>query len=162
MFAAQSLSLLKPFDAEPGTLLIREVGGVGGLALTTSVEDLGNQVPSYVEIIEAGEHPAILRPAVVNGGSWLAINNWQLLIDPASSYTSYQAMPAAGDAFIFAGVAGVVANFAHNAAISYVTTDGAHLVNLDWQFFAGFRRWKIVHWLERDADPVVLYERNPG
>lgn len=159
MFATQNLSLIKTTDAAPGTLLLQGVGAPGALALIASVHDQGQDVRSCVELDNAAEWPARLRPAVTNEGMWIAIDNWQLRVDPASSYTSFQTNPAAGDAFLFGGEAGIVARFVHT--VGYVTKDGVHHHQLDWQLFAGFRRWQIVHWPEGGADMVVLFERNP-
>jgi len=157
MIGIDSLSLIKTTEAENGALLLQRVGAPGVLALSASVEDQGQDVKCCVEISQNGEWVPLLRPAVVNEGLWIRMEHWELQVDPASSYSAFEAHPAAGDAFVFGGVPGIVAQIQNT--IAHMTIQGAKLEIMNWENFTGFRRWRIVHHPQGPSEPITLCER---
>jgi hypothetical protein len=71
-------------------------------------------------------------------------------------------MPVAGDAFISAGVTGIMANW-HGNTICF-SLGGASLPEPNWpDSFVGFRKWEIVYWPDANNDEqsvqVATFER---
>lgn len=157
MSPIDQIVFVKSHLAPPGSLLLRRIGQAIAPRLIVEIADEdGDADQIYIPLTASGNVPAFSsQPTVTNGGLWLAAGRWELRVDPETSYSATGAMPITGDAFISAGIAGILANWqGHSICFSLA---GAALPEPNWaESFVGFRKWEIVYWPDaNNADAPV-------
>ncbi|MDB5580834.1 MAG: hypothetical protein JWR80_6010 [Bradyrhizobium sp.] len=152
--ALERLALVEPATVPAGTLLIQKRGGGARCRLVAG--NIANHSPIWhVDLADGGDFE--LQPTATNEELWLAIPSWRLVVDPDSVTSPFNDMPKNGDAFISAGVPGLVGRFQQGRA--YIALAGGTLPEPSWPTgYAGFRRWRIVSDDFEGPDAAVLIE----
>lgn len=93
MYPVGSLEFVQPLDAALGTLLLQRVGGDAALSLRVEANDGGRNSPFQL-LIKGDHRPFTLQPASTSLSPWISIGTeWELQLDPSSSYNSNQDGP---------------------------------------------------------------------
>ena len=153
------LTLVQMSEASPGSLLIKSAGYGGEPFLT--FRDANDPEPrTYVLPFEGDDRYRFhIADAVGNSGHWLAIDSWQLLVDPASAFMGTRESPEVGDAFVSAGASGFVGRWNH--AEAYISVAGAVLEQPAWtSSFVGYRSWAICIDHGAPGTPHILLDRS--
>ncbi|PAL24530.1 hypothetical protein [Sphingopyxis sp. GW247-27LB] len=158
MYRIDDLAVLNPSIAEAGKLLLQPVGETTKPALTMRVVDGTREVPALLHFEPSNFGAYQIKAAT--GAKWISVEHWELRVDPESSYTSFQGHLIPGDAFLWGGQTGFIANF--NFSTGYVSTEGQLMEGGSWDDYTGFRRWQILVWPDPESEPIALIDRNPG
>ena len=158
MYPIDRLNFLTPSQAVMGSLLLQRVGGPANVSLRTVIDDGGDGLPALL-YFSGASHPFLLQPAPATTSLWIGVDDWQVEVDPASSYSAAKKSPSTGDAFVWNGTRGFVSDYSYDQR--FISREGAVLneEELGWSSFTGFHRWRIVHWPDRGIEPTVLFER---
>ncbi|MFS0737541.1 hypothetical protein ABC347_10870 [Sphingomonas sp. 1P06PA] len=159
MLPIERLSLVRQDQIAPGGLMIvdgRDKDMPPAIAVLFTDEDNTHRRFHLALSAEGKIFP--IQPSTANGGLWLVVDEWTLIVDPVSSYLALGETPRAGDAFISDGVPGIVGRWDH--ATGYISTNGVLLPEPKWgSGYVGFRSWRII--IKRGVEePMIIYERS--
>jgi hypothetical protein len=154
----ERLTLLPMDRANSGALLVKAADYGGGPYLILRDQREGEPRTYALPLYEQERDQFRIIDVARNSGNWLAIDAWQLLVDPTSAYMGTTDMPQAGDAFISDGAPGIVARWNH--ATAYVSRSGEVLAEPNWgNGYVGFRSWSIGIDVGVPGKPHVLLSR---
>jgi len=150
------LSYARMDATAPGVLLIAEVGTDRGPFL--SLQDSGSRAWA-MEFTSSGSWPSFtMFHSDSFRGRFLAIDQWRVVVDPASAYLATSKMPRAGDAFISDQKPGWIGLI--EGVESYVSTEGRKLSEPAWdKSFVGFRDWSIVTDIRGQEVTILRHSR---
>lgn len=154
----ERLTLVQMSEAPAGALLVK-AASYGGEPFLAFRDQRDPQPRTYIlPFVGDEQYQFRVADAPANTGHWLAIDRWQLLVDPASAFMATQESPVNGDAFVNAGKPGFVGRWNHGEA--YISTAGAVLDQPAWgSSFVGYRKWAIGIDLGIPGRPHLLFER---
>jgi hypothetical protein len=144
MFPTEHLTLVRPRDAAPGTLALGQPGRLARPMLAMRVPGGPDGTAAFLDLVPKEGEPMRVQLATSFSGPMLALDSWDLRVDPESSYSARSDEARPGD-MIFSGEhRGFVAIWDFSEI--YVSVDGRTFSEPDWvSNFAGFRKWEIVH-----------------
>lgn len=151
--------VLLPMDrANPGALLVKAADHGDAPYLILRDQSEGEPRTYALPMFKQEREHFRITDVARNSGNWLAVDAWQLLVDPATAYIGTTDTPQAGDAFISNGVAGFVARWDH--ATAYVSRSGDLLAEPNWgSGYVGFRSWSIEIDVGVPGKPHLLVSR---
>lgn len=157
MIPVDRLSLVSSSAAKPGTLVLLRIGGPPRPMLAVALPVGDDTVSGFLDFTPKSGQPMRVQLASSISGPLLAIDKWELLVDPESSYSARSSDPHPGDAIISSGQFGFVA--VRDYSEIYIGLTGLALPEPDWVGgFGGFQKWRMVCRIEAESPPLVLVE----